>query len=296
VWKITESPLSGGLLLDKPPGITSARAVSRVKRLLPKKTRIGHTGTLDPLASGLLVLLIGRATRLSRYVTKLDKAYTATVRFGAVSSTLDAEGEITDLDTPFPPEDALRDALPAFKGDLLQVPPMTSALKQGGVRLYDLHRRGVSVEREARPVMVHSLTLTNLDPAGQKATFEISCSSGTYVRTLLSDLATSLGSGAYLTALRRTSVGHLTVDNAHAAEDLLPETLDKRIILPLKMVAHLPEVAVSEEVGRGLVCHGGRIERCRIAGSYRVMCGGELLAVYRDAEDGGRAEVVLCAE
>jgi tRNA pseudouridine55 synthase len=239
------------------------------------------------------VLLVGRATRLSRYVTNLDKTYTATARFGAVSSTLDAEGEITALHAPLPPEDAIRDALPAFTGDLLQVPPMASALKQGGVRLYDLHRRGISVEREARPFTVNSFELAGLDPAEQRAKFEISCSSGTYIRTLINDLAKSLDSGAYLTALHRTSVGHLTVDNAHS---LLPESLHNHIIPPLDVIAHLPEVAVSEETGRDLVCHGRRIERCRIDGSYRVMCGGELLAVYGDGEDGGRAEVVLCAE
>ena len=241
------------------------------------------------------MLLVGRATRLSRYVTDLDKSYTATARFGAVSDTLDAEGNITDLDAPLPPEEALRDALPTFTGDLLQVPPMASALKQGGVRLYDLHRRGISVEREARPVKVHSLALAGLDPTREMATFEISCSSGTYIRTLINDLANSLGSGAYLTALRRTSVGHLTVGNAHASQDLLPETLHNHIIPPHDVIAHLPEAAVSEETGRGLVCHGGPIERCRVDGSYRVMCGGELLAVYRDDEDAGRAEVVLCA-
>ena len=241
------------------------------------------------------MLLVGGATRLSRYVTYLDKSYTATARFGAVSDTLDAEGNITDLDAPLPPEEALRDALPTFTGDLLQVPPMASALKQGGVRLYDLHRRGISVEREARPVKVHSLALAGLDPTKEMATFEISCSSGTYIRTLINDLANSLGSGAYLTALRRTSVGHLTVGNAHASQDLLPETLHNHIIPPNDVIAHLPEVAVSEETGRGLVCHGGPIERGRVDGSYRVMCGGELLAVYRDDEDAGRAEVVLCA-
>jgi tRNA pseudouridine55 synthase len=287
-------PLSGGLLLDKPPGITSATVVSRVKRLLKEKTKIGHTGTLDPLASGLLVLLLGRATRLSRYVTNLDKAYTATARFGAVSDTLDAEGEITDLDAPLPSEEAIRDALPTFTGNLLQVPPMASALKQGGVRLYELHRRGISVEREARPVTVHSLTLADLDPAEQTATFEISCSSGTYVRTLLSDLATSLGSGAYLTALRRTRVGHLNVKDAQTSKDF--ETVHNHIIPPLEVMAHLPEVTVSEEAGRRLVCHGRRIERSWIEGSYLVVCGGELLAIYRNFEDGGRAEVVLCAE
>jgi tRNA pseudouridine55 synthase len=242
------------------------------------------------------VLLIGRATRLSRYVTNLDKSYTATARFGAVSDTLDAEGNITDLDTPLPPEDALRDALPTFTGDLLQVPPMASALKRGGVRLYELHRRGISVEREARPVKVHRFVLTNFDPAEKTATFEISCSSGTYVRTLLDDLATSLHTGAYLTSLRRTSVGHLTVGAAQVPPDLHAETLHNHIIPSLDVVAHLPGVDVSAEVGRGVVCHGGRLASSRVAGSYRVMCGGELLAVYRDGEDEGRAEVVLCAE
>jgi tRNA pseudouridine55 synthase len=266
-----------------------------VKRLLPKKTRIGHTGTLDPLASGLLVLLIGRATRLSRYVTNLDKSYTATARFGAVSDTLDAEGTITDLDAPLPPDEALRDALPTFTGDLLQVPPMASALKREGVRLYELHRRGISVAREARPVTVHRFVLTNSDPAKSSATFEISCSSGTYVRTLINDLATSLDSGAYLTALRRTSVGHLSVGDAQIPCQLHPQTLHNHIIPPLGVVAHLPGVEVSAEVGRGVVCHGGRLASSRVDGSYRVMCGGELLAVYRDGEAGGRAEVVLCA-
>jgi tRNA pseudouridine55 synthase len=229
-------------------------------------------------------------------VTNLDKAYTATARFGAVSDTLDAEGGIIDLDAPLPSEEAIRDALPTFTGDLLQVPPMASALKRGGVRLYDLHRRGISVQREARPVTVHSLGLAGLDPTEQTATFEISCSSGTYVRTLISDLAKSLGSGAYLTALRRTSVGHLTVKDAPPPQNLSPETLHNHIIQPLEVVSHLPEVEVPAEVGRGLVCHGRRIGRCRVDGSYRVMCGGEMLAVYRDDEDGARAEVVLCAE
>jgi tRNA pseudouridine55 synthase len=227
-------------------------------------------------------------------VTNLDKSYTATARFGAVSDTLDAEGHITELDASPPTNDAIRNALPAFTGDLLQVPPMASALKRGGIRLYNLHRRGISVEREARPVTVHNFELVALDPTRHTAEFEISCSSGTYVRTLINDLATSLGSGAYLTALRRTSVGHLSLDHASPPQDL-PKTLHNRIIPSLEVISHLPEVTVSEETGRGVVCHGGRIERGWIDGSYRVMCGGELLAVYRDDEEAGRAEVVLCA-
>jgi tRNA pseudouridine55 synthase len=242
------------------------------------------------------VLLVGRATRLSRYVTDLDKIYTATARLGATSDTLDAEGNVTDLDVPIPSEDAIRNALPDFTGDLMQIPPMASALKREGVRLYDLHRRGITVERDARPVTVHSFELTNLDPDEESATFEISCSSGTYVRTLIGDLAASLGSGAYLTALRRTSVGHLTVEDASAPETLLPDSLYNHIIPPLELVVHLPEVVVSAEVGRDLVCHGRRLKRTGREGSYRVMSRGELLAVYRDEEDEARAEVVLCAE
>jgi tRNA pseudouridine55 synthase len=280
--------------VDKPPGITSAGAVSGIKRLLPKGTKIGHTGTLDPLASGLLVLLIGRSTRLSRYVTDLDKAYTATARFGAVSDTLDAEGDITPLDTPFPPESAIRAAIRHFTGDILQVPPMASALKREGKRLYELHRQGISVERESRPVTVHRFELIGIDPTRETVTFEVSCSSGTYVRTLIADLASHLGSGAYLTALRRTSVGHLDLNDAPSPQNMDPNTLHNHIIPPIAVMDHLPGVAVSEGV-RDLVCHGGRIERRDVEGSYSVMFGDELLAVYRDEGDWGRAEVVLCA-
>jgi tRNA pseudouridine55 synthase len=240
------------------------------------------------------VLLIGRSTRLSRYVTDLDKTYTATARFGAVSDTLDAEGDITILDAPLPSENAIRDALPAFTGDLLQVPPMASALKRGGTRLYDLHRKGITVEREPRPVKVYDFRLTGRDPAAKTATFEVSCTSGTYVRTLTADLASHLDSGAYLTALRRKSVGHLTVKDALQPQNLDPETLHNHIIPPFRVVGHLPGVAVPEG-GREPVCHGRPLERRGLDGSYRVICGDELLAVYRDDEEEGRAEVVLCA-
>ena len=227
-------------------------------------------------------------------MTGLEKSYTATARLGAVSDTLDAEGEITHLDTPIPPENALRAALPAFTGDILQTPPMVSALKREGKRLYDLHRQGITVEREPRPVTVHRFALTTFDPAEMTATFEISCSSGTYVRTLIADLANRAGSGAYLTALRRTTVGHLTIQEAQATDDLTPETLYNHIIQPAEVVGHLPGIAVSGE-GRDVICHGGRLEGHGLEGSYRVMWGDELLAVYRDERDEARAEVVLCA-
>lgn len=288
------SALSGALLLDKPPGVTSAQAVARVKRFLPKKTKIGHTGTLDPLASGLLVLLIGRATRLSRYVTGLAKTYVATARFGAVSDTLDAEGRITPLENaPVPNEAAIQAVTRRFTGNLFQIPPMASAVKVKGERLYKAHRRGTYVERESRPVTVHSLELVSIDE--DTASFAVSCSSGTYVRTLISDLADSLDTGAYLIALRRTSVGHLKVENASLLEDLAPGTVLDRIIPTKNVVAHLPVVEVSGDERFG-VCNGRPLGAFRSHGNYRIEAGGELLAIYRD-EGGGvaRAEVVLCA-
>lgn len=242
------------------------------------------------------MLLIGRSTRLSRYVTGLDKSYTATARLGAVSDTLDAEGNVTELDdAPAFDEASIRSAVEDFTGDLLQVPPMASALKVGGVRLYDLHRRGAPVEREPRPVKVHALSLTNLDPDEKKATFEITCSSGTYVRSLISDLASSLNSGAYLTALRRTRVGTLRVEDASRPEELSPETLRNRIIPPRRVVSHLPVVEVRGEEERAV--RSGRVLEAGAfsgRGSVRVEAGGEMLAVYRFEEGVARAEVVLC--
>ena len=271
--------------------------MSWVKRELPKKTKIGHTGTLDPLASGLLVLLIGRATRLSRYVTGLNKTYTATARFGATSDTLDAEGEVQPLNAPMPTEKDIRRAAGEFTGDIFQVPPMASAVKVDGERLYKLHRRGVTVERESRPVTVHELTLSGYDPDNSSATFHVSCSSGTYVRTLVSDLAASLGTGAYLTSLRRTSVSHLTLENARPAADLTAANLHNRIIPMKEVVAHLPVVEVSEEVGQQ-VCSGrvlaGYGREVGLEGAFRVEVGGELLGVYRERDGEARAEVVLC--
>ena len=265
-----------------------------VKRLLPKGIKIGHTGTLDPLASGLLVLLLGRATRLSRYITGLDKSYVATARFGAVSDTLDAEGRITHLENaPMPDKDAIREALQSFTGEILQTPPMASAVKVGGERLYKAQRRGETVARASRPVTVHAFELLNLDPTSSTATFRVSCSSGTYVRTLVSELAAYLDTGAYLTALRRTSVGHMTTEDATPPEELDPGMLYQCIIQPRDVVVHLPGVEVPVEE-RIRVCNGRPLMAFGSLASFRVEAGGELLAIYRGEGDNARAEVVLC--
>ena len=231
----------------------------------------------------------------------LDKTYAATARFGATSDTLDAEGEIQPINRPMPAERDLHRAASEFTGEILQVPPMASAVKVGGERLYKLHRQGVTVERESRPVTVHELSLTAYDAENQSATFHISCSSGTYVRTLVSDLAASLGTGAYLTALRRTSVGHLTLDKASLENDLTETELDSHIIPMREVVAHLPVVEVPIEArrevcnGRTLGGHGKdvmwEVGRGEV---FRVETGGELLGVYRERGAEARAEVVLC--
>jgi tRNA pseudouridine55 synthase len=216
---------------------------------------------------------------------------------------LDADGEISQLDTPMPDERTLRAALPDFTGKLLQTPPMASAIKAGGRRLYSLHRRGLTVEREPRQITIHSLTLTALDREQQSATFEISCSSGTYVRALISDLATSLNTGAYLIALRRTRVGHLSVENASSPETLSPEILSSETLSPETLVnhiiqmrdaiAHLPGLSVDAE-GERLVASGRVLRADGMMGSFRVERNGELLAVYRGDGEVARAEVVLC--
>ena len=238
--------------------------------------------------------MLGRATRLPRYVTPMDKSYTTTARFGYTSDTLDAEGEPLPVEGPIPNADAIRARLPEFTGSILQVPPMASAIKVGGRRLYDLHRQGVEVEREARPVEIHALTLVSADPTAGTATFEVSCSSGTYVRSLISDLARALGSGAYLTALRRTRVGDLLVKDASPPEDLDEPTSNNRIIPPAMVLRSLPAVEVAEEERAG-VCNGRKMGAFEVEGSYRIMAGVELLAVYRDEGAQARAEVVLCA-
>ncbi len=224
----------------------------------------------------------------------MDKSYTTTARFGFVSDTLDAEGEITPVEGPLPDAGDIRAALPEFTGHILQVPPMTSALKVGGRRLYDLHRQGVEIAREPRPVEIHDLRLLSTDPSEGTATFEVSCSAGTYVRSLISDLAHSLGSGAYLTALRRTRVGQLFVHDASPPEDLDESSINSRIIQPVEVLRGLAAVEVAAEA-RVAVCNGRKFGAFGVEGSYRVMAGGDLLAVYRDEGAEARAEVVLCA-
>ena len=202
--------MDGILCIDKPTGMTSFLCCAVVRRLLGVK-KIGHAGTLDPNATGVLPLLVGKATKALEHLPSHDKRYTSTLRFGAVSDTLDIWGTVSETGQPLPTQAAIEAALPAFRGAIWQMPPMTSALKKDGVRLYELARQGIEVERKARPVTIDRLELVAYDGAAGELTLDCRCSKGTYIRTLCDDLGRLLGCGAVMTALRRTEAAGYTL-------------------------------------------------------------------------------------
>ena len=208
------------LLVDKPAGITSFGVVARVRRRLSealgKKAKVGHTGTLDPFATGLMIIVTGKECRNAMQYTKLDKEYEAVIRLGQTSSTGDPEGEVTDVSDRIPSEDEVRNALKQFTGEIQQRPPMYSAIKINGRRAYDLARKGEVVEMPMRTVTIHSLELISY--AYPEVTIRTHVSSGTYIRTLAEDIGSVLETGAYCTALRRTKVGQWSVEDAIAIE------------------------------------------------------------------------------
>ena len=204
--------LSGILLIDKPEGPTSAQVVGRVKRILGAK-RVGHLGTLDPFASGLLPLAINEATKIAQLFLAAPKSYTGIITLGAETDTEDSTGRVVEVrEVPSFGEREIEKLERAFTGTLRQTPPMFSAIKQGGVRLYDLARKGQSVPRTPREIKIERLRLWKVGPA--ELGFEVSCSKGTYVRTLAADMGRFLGCGAHLKSLRRLSCGHLGLEQA----------------------------------------------------------------------------------
>jgi len=208
--------VDGLLLLDKPAGMTSNSALQRVKWLFNAR-KAGHTGSLDPLASGLLPLCLGQATKLSAFLLDAEKTYVVTARIGTRTDTADADGSVVaHSDIQAVSEAQLRTAMAGFRGEIDQVPPMYSALKHGGRRLYELARAGVEVEREPRRVVIHELEIEAFDPVAP--VLRVRCSKGTYVRTLVEDLAQACGTLAHVAALRRTGVGAFTEDQMISLE------------------------------------------------------------------------------
>ncbi len=212
-------PWDGALLVDKPAGPTSHDVVDAVRRQF-RLTKVGHAGTLDPNATGLLVLLLGRGTKLSERLMGTDKVYEGTMRFGVTTDSYDTDGRITAM-RPVPELtlDVLNREAGAFVGDLQQIPPMVSAIKKGGVPLYKLARQGVEVERAPRLIHIYQFKFDHCSPPD--ASFRVKCTKGTYVRSLAHDLGEKLGCGAHLKNLRRTISGQLNVQDAVPFEDLL---------------------------------------------------------------------------
>jgi tRNA pseudouridine55 synthase len=275
---------SGLLLIDKPAGVTSHDVVARVRRVLGMK-KVGHAGTLDPMATGLLILGVGRATRLLRFLADMPKVYEGSGRLGVETNTLDAEGEITREAPVAVTEEELKAAMSALTGEIEQGPPAFSAVKVGGERLYVSARRGETVEAPPRKVRVDRFDLIRFEPP--RFDFHVQCSGGTYVRSLAADVGHQLGCGAHLAALRRSVIGPFRVEDATSAED--PGEL-----LPLDhAVAHLPEFTLHPEEAKVAV-HGCCLGPAGIEGSYRALApDGTLIGIYRDEGAMAKPEIIL---
>lgn len=208
----------GILLVDKPQGITSHDVVDKIRRLYSTR-RVGHAGTLDPMATGLLIILVGKATKASQYLMSQEKEYIGQATLGVTTDSQDADGEITET-KPVPEisEQQIKDVLKSMLGDQYQTPPMHSAKKIGGKKLYELARKGIEVEREPRFIRINLFDLENW--ASPNIQFRVQCTKGTYVRTLAFDLGNKIGPGAHLSMLRRTSSGNLNVDKAYTLMQL----------------------------------------------------------------------------
>ena len=220
---------SGVLLIDKPAGLTSHDVVGRVRRLFGTR-RVGHTGTLDPMATGVLVLLVGRAAKAAEYLSVHDKHYDAVLRLGITTDTEDTTGEILAKSDTVPAATAVIAACKSFVGEYLQTPPMYSALKVNGQKLLDLARRGIEVEREARSVQIYTLKAEGTDQ-NTDYTLSVHCSSGTYIRTLCADIGKKLGCGGAMAALRRTATGNFTLADCHTLEELEAMDMTTRLSL-----------------------------------------------------------------
>lgn len=245
--KRIKRPVDGVLLLDKPVGLSSNQALQQAKRLY-QAAKAGHTGSLDPFATGLLPVCFGEATKFSHFLLDADKTYCATMRLGATTTTGDTEGEIVATAEVNVTREKMEEVLRGFLGEINQVPPMYSALKHQGKALYEYARAGIEIERPARAVTIHRIELLELDQPS--ATILVSCSKGTYIRTLAEDIGKTLGCGAHLTQLRRTVSGLFDVSRAVTLEALEAMQLEERdaiLLSPDCMLQDLPAVALDDD-------------------------------------------------
>jgi tRNA pseudouridine55 synthase len=291
--------VDGVLLIDKPVGLSSNDALTKVKRIVNAK-KAGHTGTLDPFATGLLPLCFGEATKFSQDLLEADKTYDAVVHLGITTTTGDTEGEVVETRPVNVTAEQIEAALAKFRGPILQIPPMYSALKRDGKALYEYAREGITLEREARPVTIHKLAMLAYD--APMLTIRVTCSKGTYVRVLGEDIGAALGCGAHLNALRRIQVGALTVDGMVTLEqlqahdnplsllapvdallssfpqvDLTPE-LAARFLNGQRLALNREPVALPETQGRVRVYHDGKLLGTAILQEYGVLAPERLIA------------------
>lgn len=241
--------MTGFIFLDKPEGITSFTAVNKTRRLLGIK-KAGHTGTLDPMATGVLPIMLGGATRFSQYLPVHDKAYRAKILLGTVTDTLDTTGEILETREVNVTDDELRDAVMSFLGEIKQLPPMYSAVSKDGVRLYKLARQGIEIERESRDVTIHSIEIVS-GLENNEFVIDVSCSAGTYIRSLAADIGEKLGCGAVISELRRTFANGIEIERTVTFEEIEKAVADDKIeelIAPCdEMLSAYPAVQVTEK-------------------------------------------------
>jgi tRNA pseudouridine55 synthase len=263
---------NGILLLDKPSGITSNAALGRAKRILGIK-KAGHTGTLDPMASGLLVLCFGEATKVSAFLLDADKAYEAELHLGVETDSEDAEGKvIAEHEVPALDVSTIETVLDRFRGPIEQIPPMHSALKHKGQRLYELARKGETVERPPRAVTIHELTLDRIELP--KLYLTVRCSKGTYIRSLARDIGKVMGCGAHLSGLRRIASDPFDIADAVSLEalDTLDQDQTRALLLPPDTaLVHLPEITIDEQQAR-LIQQGQRLAGLNVTreGAVRI--------------------------
>jgi len=271
----------GILLIDKPAGITSHDVVGRVRRLYGTR-QVGHTGTLDPMATGLLVVLVGRAVKASEYATEHDKGYVAGLKLGLTTDTEDVTGQILTRTDILPNASAVREATEGFRGEILQIPPMYSALKREGEKLCDLARRGIEVEREARPITVYDLACETVNEAAGDYRLSVRCSKGTYIRTLCADIGKALGCGGVMSSLCRTEAGGFTVGEAVTLESLETMTAEKREarLRPVEeLFASLPILRLPPFFAR-LAAAGNEIYLKKVGVAYPL---GQRVRLYDDS-------------
>ncbi len=289
--------IDGVLLLDKPAGMTSNAALQKARRLF-NAAKAGHTGTLDPMATGLLPLCFGEATKFAGGLLAADKRYAATVRLGVRTDTADAEGRILETRPVAVTREQLEAVLARFCGDIMQVPPMHSALKRDGRPLYEYARKGIELERAPRAVTIHSLDLRSFE--GDHIEFDVDCSKGTYVRTLAEDVGEVLGCGGHLTALRRTRIGSLHLEEAFTLDALgamTPETREALLQPADALLTSLPRLDLDADATQRF-SHGQAVPAVQrpIAGQLRIYADdGRFLGLGRAVPDGQVAPARLVA-